>query len=178
MDMEDDLISVADAAKALGRNKHSLFKLIDRLKLEKVFIKSEAARGQTAAHISSEDFDILQSHVEGASSASAPQDNDGSTGGYFYIIQLEPEFDPQRLKLGFAASVDERIRKHKTSAPFSTVLASWPCKLLWEKTVIDCLTENSEKVYTEVFRVEDVDETIRKAAAFFELMPDPFPELG
>ena len=123
MNDQGDMISVADAAKALGRHKQSLFKLINRLKLEKVFIKSEDARGQTAAHISSEDFDILKSHVEGASLTSVSQDNDGSTGGYFYIIQLEPEFDPQRLKLGFAASVDERIRKHKTAAPFSTALS-------------------------------------------------------
>jgi len=84
--MGDDLISVADAAKALGRHKQSIFKIIDRLKIEKVLIKSEDARGQ-------------------------------------------------------------------------------------KKTVIDCLTEDSEKVYTEVFRVEDVDRTIRKAEAFFELMP-------
>jgi len=174
--MEDDLISVADAAKFLGRNKQSLFKLINRLKFEKKFIKSEDARGQTAAYISVDDFEILKSHVGMASSTPDAQDNDAFTKGYFYIIQLEPELDPRRLKLGFAASVDDRIRKHKTSAPFSKVLATWPCKLLWEKTVIDCLTENSEKVYTEVFRVEDVEETMRKAASFFELMPAPFPE--
>lgn len=174
--MEDELISVAEAAKALGRNKQSLFKLINRLKLEKVFIKSEDARGQTAAFISIEDFYILKAHVEGASSTSESQENDATTSGYFYIIQLEPELDPRRLKLGFAASVDGRIRKHKTSAPFSKVLASWPCKLLWEKTVIDCLTENCERVYTEVFRVQDVGKTIQTAAAFFELMPKPFPD--
>lgn len=174
--MDDELISVAEAAKALGRNKQSLFKLINRLKIEKLFIKSEDARGQTAAFISIDDFDILKDHVEGASSTSELQDSDGSTSGYFYIIQLEPELDPRRLKLGFAASVDGRIRKHRTSAPFSKVLASWPCKLLWEKTVIDCLTESSEKVYTEVFRVHDVDETIQKATAFFKLMPNPSPD--
>jgi len=169
--MGDDLISVADAAKALGRNKQSIFKIIDRLKIEKVLIKSEDARGQKAAHISLNDFDILGSYVDGASSEAVSLDADSNSGGYFYVIQLEPELDPNRLKLGFAVSVDDRLRKHKTAAPFSKVLAFWPCKLLWEKTVIDCLTEDSEKVYTEVFRVEDVDGTIRKAEAFFELMP-------
>jgi hypothetical protein len=174
--MVDDLISIADAAKVLQRHKHSLFKVINRLNINKVLIKSEESRGQRAAHISNKDFDILKTHLDGTSSSPVEQENDGSSGGYFYIIQLEPEFDRQRLKLGFATSVDERIRKHKTTAPFSTVIGNWPCKLLWEKTVIDYLTENCEKVYTEVFRVEDVEEIVRKAEAFFEMMPDPFPE--
>lgn len=174
--VEEELISVAEAAKALGRNKQSLFKLVNRLKIEKKFIKSEDARGQTAAYITLEDFEILKAHVDGASSLPVLQGDDASMSGYFYIIQLEPELDPRRLKLGFAASVDDRIRKHMTSAPFSKVLAKWPCRLIWEKTVIDCLTGNSEKIYTEVFRVQDVNMTIQTAAAFFDLMPKPFSE--
>lgn len=174
--MEDNLVSVSEAAKILGRNRNSLFKVINKLKIEKVLIKSDEARGQAMAHISSNDFDILKSHIEGASSSEIEQDTDGRTSGYFYIIQLEPELDPLRLKLGFAMSVDERIRKHRTAAPYSTVLSFWPCKLLWEKTVIDCLAADSEKIHTEVFRVEDVDDIVRKAEAFFEMMPSLTPE--
>jgi len=176
MGMGSDLISVADAAKILGRDRRSLFKVLKRLNIEKRLIKSEQARGQAAAYISSAEFETLQNHLDSTMSATGGFGDDSDAGGYFYVIQLEPELDPLRLKLGFATSVEDRVRKHKTSAPFSKVLAFWPCKLLWEKTVIDCLTENSEKVYTEVFRVEDVEETIRRATAFFELMPKPFPE--
>lgn len=173
--MESDLISVAEAAKILGRDRRSLFKVLKRLNIEKRLIKSEEARGQAAAYISIEEFETLQNHLEEAVPTLGNQGDDSKAGGYFYIIQLEPELDPLRLKLGFATSVEDRVRKHKTAAPFSTVLGYWPCKLLWEKTVIDCLTVGSEKVHTEVFRVEDVDDTIRKAEAFFGMMPPPFP---
>lgn len=176
--MEDNLISVAEAAKVFRRHKNSLFKVIKRLNIKTVGIKSEAARGQTSAHISSEDFDILKSHIniKGVLSSPVSQETDGSTGGYFYIIQLEPEFDPKRLKLGFATSVKERIRKHRTAAPFCTLLRSWPCISRWENAAIDCLTEISEKISTEIIRVEDVDQILRTAEAFFEMMPAPFPD--
>ena len=30
--------------------------------------------------------------------------------GVFYLIQLEPQFDPGRFKVGFAANISDRLR--------------------------------------------------------------------
>lgn len=89
----------------------------------------------------------------------------------FYLIQLEPELDPLRIKLGFATDVNERLRSHKTSAPLAELVQTWPCKLLWEKTAIECITNGAEQMYTEVFRVDNLEETIALADRFFDLMP-------
>lgn len=168
---DEMMISVAEAAKRLGRHKNSLHRLISRLGMETVRIKTEQARGQSAAHITEEDFCILSRHV--GSESQVGEDTEAQNSGYFYIVQLEPELDPKRLKFGFATTVQDRLRKHMTAAPLSRLLGSWPCKLTWEKAAIDCLSENSEQLYTEVFRVEDVEMVLSRADAFFELMPEP-----
>ncbi len=39
--------------------------------------------------------------------------------GFFYLIQLEPEHDSGRFKLGFTMDLDGRLQKHRCSAPFA-----------------------------------------------------------
>jgi hypothetical protein len=97
---------------------------------------------------------------------------DSNIKGVFYLIQLEPEHDPGRFKLGFATNIEERMRSHKTAAPFSKVLKTWPCKLLWEKTAINCATQGCEQLHTEVFRSESVKEVQVRCDKFFALMPE------
>ena len=50
------------------------------------------------------------------------------TVGVFYVIQLIPELDANRIKLGFAEDASARLAQHRTAAPTATVLKTWPCK--------------------------------------------------
>jgi len=94
--------------------------------------------------------------------------------GSFYVIQLVPELDPRRIKLGFADDVNQRLAQHRTSAPTASVLRSWPCKRSWEKTVIDALACSGGKlILNEVFEFEDVDKMIGRANELFSLLGDP-----
>lgn len=136
--MSNEIISVIDVAKKLGQHKAHVFKILRRLGIDTVKEKSHDARGQKIAYITTHDYDRISEYLAGdknESEVSAPQPD---VGGVFYLIQLEPEHDPGRFKLGFATNIDERLRSHKTAAPFSKVLKTWPCKLLWEKTAIEC----------------------------------------
>jgi hypothetical protein len=91
--------------------------------------------------------------------------------GVFYLIQLEPTHDPQRFKVGFAADMTERLRAIRCAAPFATVLKSWSCRRLWEKTAIDCVTADCEQVHTEVFRTHSIQEVTDRCDKFFGMMP-------
>ena len=51
------------------------------------------------------------------------------------------------------------------------MLKTWPCRSLWEKTVIDCVCDGCERLHTEVFRVDSIDKIISKCDAFFSLVP-------
>ncbi len=169
--MTNQTISVVDIAKALGKRRASIFKVIDKFGIETVLEKSKEARGQKIAYISMEDYDRIKNYIAGSNYepyGSSPQPD---IGGVFYLIQLEPEHDPGRFKLGFATNIEERLRTHKTAAPFSKVLNTWPCKLLWEKTAIDSISRGCVRIHTEVFRTDSINEINSRCQQFFELMP-------
>ena len=166
-----ETISVIDVAKNLGKQKAYIFKILGRLAIETVKQRNSAAKGQKIAYITIEDYDRIKEYlVETGNNpdVSTPQSD---IGGVFYLIQLEPEHDPGRLKLGFATNIGERLRSHKTSAPFSKVLKTWPCKSLWEKTAIECASQGCVQLHTEVFRTESIDEVTSRCEQFFKLMP-------
>lgn len=169
--MNGEIISVIDVANSLGKRKAHIFKILGRLGIETVKEKSNTARGQKIAYMTADDYDRIKEYLAGTESTSdtLAQPN---VGGVFYLIQLEPEHDAGRFKLGFATNIEERLRSHKTAAPFSKVLKTWPCKLLWEKTAIECASQGCIQLHTEVFRTESIEEVQSRCEQFFKLMPE------
>ena len=174
--MNDEIISVIDAAKNLDRHKAYIFKILGRLGIDTVKEKNSAARGQKIAYITIDDYKRVKDYLsktEGDQTSLAQQPD---VRGVFYLIQLEPEHDPGRFKLGFATNIEERLRSHKTAAPFSKVLKVWPCKILWEKTAIECASQGCTRLHTEVFRSESINEVQSRCEQFFKLMPQLDPK--
>jgi hypothetical protein len=87
------------------------------------------------------------------------------------LLLLEPEYDPGRFKVGFAGSLSERLRALRCSAPFIKVVQTWPCKMLWERTAIECVTEGCMQLHTEVFRTQSIEPVLQRCEQFFNLMP-------
>ena len=168
--MKKGYIAVSEVESSLGKRKQSIFKIINRLGIEKHFEKSDSAKGQKIAFISEDDFDLVKEHVQSSSTAGAIASIDPASGGVFYLIQLEPEYDPSRFKLGFTSDMNERLRSHRTAAPYSRVVKTWPCKLLWEKTAIESIARGCEQVHTEVFRGE-IEVILDRCERFFTQMP-------
>ncbi len=170
--MSVETISVIDVAKNLGKQKPHIFKILGRLGIETVKEKNSAAKGQKISYIRTEDYERIKEYLAGAEDEPVVSTTQPDVGGVFYLIQLEPEHDPGRFKLGFATNIEEGLRSHKTAAPFSKVLKTWPCKLLWEKTAIECASQGCVRLHTEVFRTESIDEVQSRCEQFFKLMPE------
>lgn len=170
--MSKSLVPVSEVAEQLGKNKQHLFKVMDRLGIERKLEKSASARGQKIAFIDEDAITKLKEHFLEYDEAPDQRLFDSNSSGVFYLIQLEPEHDPGRFKLGFATNIEERLRAHRTAAPFSKVLNTWPCKLLWEKTAIESITRDCKQIHTEVFRHESLAEIENRCNSFFNLMPD------
>ena len=176
--MSDDLISVIDLAAHHGFFKQTVFKVLKRLGIEPTKRPGANSRGQVIAYITQEEARLVVEEFRARSSSSS-QDQDSSSipeavlqeRGVFYLLSLEPQSDPGRFKVGFAASLPERLRQLRCSAPFAEVVATWPCKRLWERTAIDCVAEGSERIHTEVFRAASVASVREKCERFFALMP-------
>ena len=64
------------------------------------------------------------------------------------------------------------------SAPFAEVVATWPCKRLWERTAIECVSDGSERIHTEVFRTASLVSVREKCERFFALMPKVAEQVG
>ena len=171
---EQDLKQVSEIARTYGWNRSSVHRIIRRLEIDVVKRRSESARGQVVNWIRGTDVPRLEEAFRRFTKKDPSPVEDTPVGyGSFYLIALEPELDPGRFKLGYAADVDERLSSHRTAAPLAQIIKSWPCKIGWEKTAIDCIAQGCERLYTEVFRAREIQEAVSLADRFFSLMPHP-----
>jgi hypothetical protein len=178
--MQKEKISVIDLANQLGKRKQTIFKVITRLRITPVRMSGLANRGQKISYVTSEQARLIAETlankprgIEDAESLSNVPVLDFEEG-YFYLVKCEPKFDPGRFKVGFASNVSERMRHLKVSAPYSELQRTWPCRRLWEKTAIECVTDGCERlgtVGTEVFRTDSMEPVLAKCQEFFSLMP-------
>jgi len=170
--MSEDLISVIDVAKQHSKHKAAIFKILKRLGIEAQKLRGPDSRGQLASYITQEECNLVIAELEASQEfASDPSEIISPEAGVFYVMQLEPDHDPGRIKVGFTSNIAERLRKHRTSAPYTTVLKTWACRSLWENTAIDCICEGCEKLTKEVFRTSSIDIVIAKGDEFFAIMP-------
>jgi hypothetical protein len=171
--VSEDYVSIKDLAKRLGMDRSNARRYV--MKLGYSFHKRRTpdsgrqltlcVTGAEAEEISSQrqDKGFLASSVVAVSDL-----------GVFYVIQLVPDLDPRRLKLGFAENLEQRLSQHRTAAPTARVLRAWPCKRPWELTAIDALTrEGCRLILNEVYECDDLDRLVKRGDAFFSMLPAP-----
>jgi hypothetical protein len=172
-------IALVELADELGIYKQTVFRIAKRLGIQPVKRRDPARGNQLIAIVTEGDAAAIRdgyaqgrrSGIQGTSDTAelAPDE------GWFYLIQLEPEHDPGRCKVGFTTDLEGRLRHHRCSAPFSTYLKTWPCKRLWERAAIDCLTASAEQLHTEVFRTASLQQVMETGDRFFSIMPPVAP---
>lgn len=171
----DEQIAVAELADELQCHKQSLFKIAKRLQISPVKMRDAERKNQFVSVITRDEAAKIRAEFIFRSRTTSSSENDQQCQvadvGVFYLLQLEPEHDPGRLKVGFTTDLDGRIRKHRCSAPFATCIKAWPCRRNWERTAIDCVTAGLQQLHTEVFRAPSLTEVVSKAEEFFSLMP-------
>lgn len=178
---EPERIAIADLADDLQVRKQRIFKILPRLGIRPTQRRELSRGNQNVATVSQSDAIAIRAEIERSSATAAAGNGSivGSSGifysddvGFFYLIQLEPEHDPGRFKLGFTMDLDGRLQKHRCSAPFAQYLGTWPCKRVWERAAMDCVTNGCEQLHTEVFRAGTLDQVAAQAKSFFSMMPN------
>jgi hypothetical protein len=168
-------VAVADLADELGTYRPTIFKIAKRLGVEPYKRRDETRGNQLISLVTEADAAairaaFMESRRTGAEGAGdiaelAPEE------GMFYLIQLEPEHDPGRFKVGFTTDLDGRLRQLRCSAPFAQYMKTWPCRRTWERAAIDCVTSDLEQLHTEVFRGPSLDAVAERGDRFFQAMP-------
>ena len=167
-------IAVAELADELGTYKQTIFKIAKRLAIQPVKRREPTRGNQLIALVSEADAAAIRvAFAEGRSGVQGTSEivEFAPDEGWFYLIQLEPEHDPGRFKVGFTTDLDGRLRHHRCSAPFAVYKKTWPCRRSWERTAIDCMTIGHEQLHTEVFRGSSLDEVAARGDQFFMVMP-------
>jgi hypothetical protein len=169
----DDYVSIKDLATRLGMDRSHARRYV--LKLGYSFHKRrtrDSGSQLTLCVTSAEADEIASQRADKGFTASTVVAI--SDVGVFYVIQLVPDLDPKRLKLGFAESLEQRLSQHRTAAPTARVLRAWPCKRSWELTAIDALTrEGCRLILNEVFECEEPSGLVKRGDAFFSMLPVP-----
>lgn len=97
-----------------------------------------------------------------------PASSLASEQGFFYVVQLQPDEHPERVKLGWSKRPSERIwqiRQHYV-AESAVLLGAWPCLKRWERVLICITTYGScEPIpyFRECFVAEDVPAVVARA---------------
>ena len=165
---------MAELADELGTYKQTIFKIAKRLDIQPVKRREPTRGNQLIALVLEADATAIR-EVFAQGRRSTGQSTSDITEftpdeGWFYLIQLEPEHDPGRFKVGFTTDLDGRLRHHRCSAPFAIYKKTWPCRRTWERTAIDCISTGIEQLHTEVFK-GPMDEVVSRADSFFSVMP-------
>lgn len=172
---QKEFIPIQKLSKKLKLDKSNARKYILNQGFSFVKIRTPESRGQLTLALSAEDAESIIAIRESQgfamnSKSGIPVEN---SAGFFYIIQLIPEVAPNRVKLGFATTVENRLNAHKTTAPTAVLINQWNCNKDWERTAIASITRYECKhVGGEVFDCEDLTKLNIRAKAFFNLMPE------
>ena len=169
----DDYVSIKELAQGLGMDRSHARRYV--LKLGYSFHKRrtpDSGSQLTLCVTNAEAEEIASQRAEKGFIASTVVAI--SDVGVFYVIQLVPDLDPKRLKLGFAESLEQRLSQHRTAAPTARVLRAWPCKRSWEPTAVDALTrQGCRLILNEVFECDEPEALVKRGDAFFSMLPAP-----
>lgn len=175
--MSDEFISLKELAAELGMDRSHARRYVLKLGIAPQKRRTPASNGQLTLTVDASEAKFIRDRrsEQGFLDSAKPVQNEA---GFFYVIQLVPELDPKRIKLGFAADVTIRLSQHRTSAPTATILRAWPCKRSWESTVIDILASCGGKlILNEVYEFVSIQSLLTHAEQLFLLMPDPYKKI-
>lgn len=178
--MDEGYISIRHLAEKLGMDRSHARRYILKLGFKPAKRRTSDSGNQLTLTVTQDEATSILKHrqEQGFTGDGKPVELEA---GFFYVIQLVPELDPKRIKLGFAIDVNDRLSQHRTAAPTAKTLHSWPCRRAWETTVMDCLsTVACRHILNEVFECNALDELIEKGNALFGMLPNPKgrPELS
>ena len=171
--MSNEFVSIKQLAEELGMDRSHARRYVLKLGLEPQKRRTADSGSQLTLTLTDDEAQLVRNKrgEQGFLDSAKPVSSDA---GVFYVIQLVPELDPHRIKLGFADDAATRLNQHRTSAPTAQLLKTWSCRRAWETTVMDCLTATScQLILNEVFECEDLDKLLECGDAIFELLPDP-----
>lgn len=166
-----EYVSLKQLADELGMDRSNLRKYVIREGFQYGKRRMIDSGSQTVIAFTEEEAQKIRDRREANGfGASLGVVDDGI--GFLYITQIVPDLDPNRVKLGYARNVGQRLQQHRTTSPTAQLMQYWPCKEVWEQAAIDCIMQEGGKlVGGEVYDCENTTTLTEAGHRFFEVMP-------
>lgn len=176
--MEAQFVTLKELSAELGLDRSHCRKFVLSLGIETFPVRLPGTRGSPLSAVTEADAGKVRLerqnrgfHNPSDELATASPRLVTETQGSFYVIALDPEARPNRLKFGYSQSVQGRLAEHRCVAPGAELLGAWPAQRSWEPCIMAALSVGAEQVGPEVFDVEDLGATMDKAERFMGMLP-------
>ena len=169
-------ITLTEVAEAINLDRSNARKYILKRGFSFSRIRTNESRGQLTLALTQEDAEAVKElrRSEGFASDRGPKVIVQNGKGWFYVVQIIPDLDANRVKLGFTNGLEGRLQAYRTASPSAMALKSWPCKQSWERAAMDSVTRiDCKQIGPELFKCDDLKELIRRGDRFFSAMPIP-----
>ena len=153
-------VIINELASEIGTDRSRLQRYIKKLGIVPSRVRNEASRNQATLAITPEEAErVRQARADAGFRISGHQARPvNPENGDFYVVLPDPDARPNRVKVGFATSLDERLKAYATANPGVALLESRPCKKSWEAAWIALITSapGCRHVAGEVFDCDDI----------------------
>jgi len=164
-----DLVTIVELATKLGMERSAARKFILKAGFEFLRTRTPASRHQLTLALTREDAaEVYRIRAERGFDNDRPVK---APAGQFYMIQISPDMNPKRVKLGYANNVEDRLATYRTLSPTAKVVASWPCKRGWEAAALDFIGSAGTHVTGEVYDAPNLRAMVRAGREFFAKAP-------
>ena len=167
-----EYVTLSELSTELGLDKSNLRKYVLRAGFDFVKVRTPESKAQLTLALTAEDAEAVRElrQEQGFCGTLRPIENGK---GWFYVVQVIPEYDPNRVKLGFATDANTRLASHRTAAPTAVLVKAWPCRASWEVTAIASVTRDGcTLVANEVYTCDDPAALVARGDMFFAIMPN------
>lgn len=170
--MDESFVPLSELAKDLRMHKTHVKAFATKHGFHITRVRTRAAGNQETLAVTATDADALREIRQQWIGASISSEQNGK--GWFYVVQVLPEIDVARVKLGFATDSQQRLNSYRTICPSATIVKTWPCRFTWEQCAIASLTRiECQQIGQELFHCDDLSRLIERGDTFFSLLPNP-----
>ncbi len=173
--MAEEYVLLSTLASEWGIDKSNVRKYVKRHGYDFMRVRGDDRTHQAVLALKTEDAELIrearlhEGHSNGDSSR--PVENGL---GVLYVVQIMPDADPQRIKLGYASDASRRLASYRTVSPTAAIVKTWPCRVTWERAAIDSLTaEHCTLIGGEVYVGTNIEGLLQRGDTFFACMPSP-----
>jgi hypothetical protein len=146
-------ILLKDMAKELGLEKSWIRKMIKRLGLNAIQVRLPETGNQSCLALSPADYEFLKQHRKdrGFDSQKSFKPLDEN----LYIVEIDPEMRPGRIKVGISGNPEGRFSSYRTTNPGMVALRIYPAPMACEGYLIALADLHGERVGAELFDMAD-----------------------